>query len=169
MNNLIKRLNEIKINKNSIIISLLALFFAGSIFVIPFIHCLTITNFCLLALATLSFGFLIASIILCTLLIFYKSQTFLIGKTFAGFFVPFLFMFSIELIILAIISFVTMLYPPLFLLVGTICFTTVCGFNIITMCKMLEPYALSTASLIKSVKIYNIAILCVVICLWLII
>lgn len=169
MNNLIKRLNEIKINKNSIIISLLALFFAGSIFVIPFIHCLTITNFWLLALATLSFGVLIASIILCSLLIFYKSQTFLIGKTFAGFFVPLLFIFSIELIILAIISFVTMLYPPLFLIIGAICFTAVCGFNIITMYKVLEPFALSTASLIKSVKIYNITILSVIVCLWFII
>ncbi len=169
MNNVIKRLNEMKLNKNNIIISLLALTFASSIFVIPFIHCLTITNFWILTLATISFGVLIASIILCTLLIFYKSQTFLIGKTFAGFFVPFLFIFSIELIILAIISFVTMLYPPLFLIVGAICFTAVCGFNFITMYKMLEPYALSTVSLIKSVKIYNIAILCVVICLWLIV
>lgn len=168
-NNIIKKFNEIKINKSSIFTSLLVLFLSSIIFVVPFIHCLTITNFTTLLLAMAGFGVFISGIIMLSLLIFYKTQTFLIGKTFAGFTVPLLFIFSAELILLSIISFLTMLNPPLFLIIGAISFTFTCGLNIITMYKMLDEYSLSTSNLLKSIKIYNIAILGGVVCLWLII
>lgn len=166
MNKLINKINGIKINKYSILISLLALFFSSIIFAIPFIHSFTIRTFALLAILTICCGILIGGIIFCSILIFYKTQAFLIDVTFSKFLVQICLIYSVELIALSIVSFVLMLYPPLFLIVGAICFLFVCGFNIVAMYKMFCNNTISTQSLLKGVKIYNISILAITVCLW---
>ena len=169
MNKLINKINGIKINKYSILISLLALFFSSIIFAIPFIHSFTIRTFALLVLLIVCCGALIGGVILCSLLIFYKTQTFLIDVTFGKFIVPICLIFSVELLALSIVSFVLMLYPPIFLIIGAICFLFVCGFNIVAMYKLFLSNTISTQSLLKGTKIYNISILAITVCLWFIV
>lgn len=162
-------IRQIKINKLNTLYALLALCISSIIFVIPFIHCITLTNVFLVCLTTIGLGLIVFGTILLFIYLFSKMQTCIIDLNFSELLIQTAFVFSIELIAFSIATFLLMLSPLLFIALGIVIALILCGFNIYFVYRLYEDKTISKIDLLKSTKIANITFLSIAVILWLIV
>lgn len=166
MNKIIKLLKSIDKSKKNIVFTILAIFFASCLFVIPFVHAFTVKSFALVLLCIFVLALVISGLVIASILVFFKAQTCLYGTKFKELFVAFGMAFAVELAIFGIVSFFTLFYPLAYLLVGLIFVLCVATFNIFLMYNYLRFQTTSTVSLARAVKIFNISLPTLAMLIW---
>ena len=168
MNKIIETINKIKPTKKNFILCMLLLFVASTIFVIPFINAFVIRELFPTILACVGFGLVVLLIILFCIYSFKHTQSYL-TLTYGEIFVELAIPLSVELVLFAIISFLSMMIPPLFVAIGIVILLILCGLNIELTFKLFKDKTQNQIGFYKFVKSFNIVLISILVVIWLII
>lgn len=169
MKKLVDVINKIPNKNNYLLCSLISLLISSIIFTLPYLHAFTTKNFLDSLLMAILFGCGVFVCILIFLSIFTQVQNSINNLFFKEVVIKIGLVLSFELIIFTALCFVLMFYPTLYLALGIILASTLCGINIFTMYYMFQERTTLKSQLFKTSKLINLITLSIVVCLWLVI
>ena len=161
-------INNLNWNNKNLTLALILLYISCVLIVVPFINAFVIRGFWGVFLACMAIGFCVFAFMLFCIYVFYKIQWLIKDLSIREIIVKSAFVLASEITFFAIFAFLTMLYPPLFMALGIVLVLTFCACNIYIMYNTYSERTDDKQSLFRFLKIYNISILTICVCIWLI-
>jgi len=166
MNKLIEKLKTLLPSNANKIIFTIILYFTCTLFSFTFINTFNISSVGLTILVT----FICGLILLCIMeaIIMLLPRVLNANFNISQYYVVFHIIYSIELFLFCLISFLSNLYSPLlFLVLGMLIFIGLCWFNIIFQFNYFSGLIKNKKTkILQTVKIYNIFIISTVLIIW---
>lgn len=163
-----KLINRIAISKRNVFLSILFLYLGSLLLTIPFINILVTDSFWLCALTCMGFALALSILVMFIVYIFCEIQPHIEDLKYKELFTKTGMVVGVEFAVFALVSFLLLLFPPIFVALGTIVLVGFCILNIFIMYEDLKDRAKDKQSLFKFVKIFHISLITILVVVWLI-
>ena len=161
-------LDSINTTNKSMAIALSLLYISCVLVVIPFINVFVIRGFWLVVLVCLALGIGVFSLTFFCFYLFCKLQSQIKDLSVKEVIVKGSFILAFEYAFFAIFSFLTMLFPPLFMALGIVLVLVFCACNIYVMYNAYLDRVEDKQAFFRFSKIFNISAVTILVVIWLI-